>query len=237
MQLQTFSNETAFTNAFIGAIRAVCKNASTVRIALSGGSTPKPLYQALSKAQDIPFEKIEFFIVDERYVPANHPDSNQKMVREILIDPLKTKVKAFHFFKTDLPLEEAVKDYEKTLQPIALSKEGFDLVVLGIGPDGHTASLFPNSGALQETSRLVAHTQTEQFAIKDRLTITFPLILKSKQLLVLLKGSEKRTILEAIQKPSTTITTLPAKKLLEHSNLSAFLLVDAVGLEPTTLSV
>lgn len=181
-------------------------NKKAYHIALSGGSTPVPIYKALATLA-LPFDKTHFYQTDERFVPATHKDSNQKMQKNIFSE------KFFHAFNVSLPITKSLKDYSEILP----SK--FDLTILGIGPDGHVASLFPHSKALRSKAK-TAHATTDQFAIKDRLTLTFPPIIASKKILVLLKGPEKLAILEQIKNPSTlTIQNFPAKKILAHPNL------------------
>lgn len=185
-------------------------NKKNYHIALSGGSTPIPIYKALATLA-LPFEKTHFYQTDERFVPVTHKDSNQKMIKSFL-------KKNFHTFDVSLPITKSLKAYSEILP----SK--FDLTILGIGPDGHIASLFPSSKALTSKAN-VAHTTTNQFAIKDRLTLTFPPILSSKKILVLLKSPEKLAILEHLKNPSAlTIQNFPAKKLLAHPNLEVLYL-------------
>lgn len=181
-------------------------NKKAYYIALSGGSTPIPIYKALATLA-LPFDKTHFYQTDERLVPATHKDSNQKMQKNIF------REKLLHAFNTKLPIIESLKEYNKNLPG------QFDLTILGIGPDGHIASLFPHTKALTSKAK-TAHSTTNQFAIKDRLTLTFPPIIGSKKILVLLKGPEKLAILEQIKNPSAlTIQNFPAKKILSHHNL------------------
>jgi len=134
-------------------------------------------------------QTVEFFQVDERYVPQGDVNSNFNLIIQSGLPPL---ARAFHHFDTSISIAESLRKYEIELP------EYFDLVVLGIGEDGHIASLFPHDPALHEKIRLVAHTTTDVFAVKDRLTITLPLILSSKKILVLLKGAEKKKVLDEI---------------------------------------
>lgn len=192
-------------------------------LALSGGSTPMPVYEAVATRGNIQSHSIEVYQVDERFVPADHPDSNQQLITKHLILPdTKPMFCSFTPFRTDLSLEEAVKKYEKALSWIKPTVGGFALTVLGLGPDGHTASLFPHSPALKETKQLVAHTTTDQFPVHDRLTLTFPAIMASKSLLLLIKGKEKKPILDDLLHSSKMVDELPAKKLLEHPNLTIY---------------
>lgn len=221
MKLKTFQREEDFVVETVNFIKNLCTNNSTdqtIKIALSGGNTPKPVYQALAKA-NLPFDSIEFFQVDERYVPEDHTDSNCRMIYGNLIK--NTNPHKFHYFQTSLPIEKALQKYQEEITNIQ-----FDLTILGIGPDGHTASLFPNSNALNETASPVAHTQTNEFAVKDRLTLTFPKILESKKLLVLLKGKEKEILIDNLQNPSTNFKDFPAKKLTDHKDLTINLLAN-----------
>lgn len=176
------------------------------KIALSGGKTPVPIYKALGeKFQQKSFNGIEFFEVDERYVSVENSESNYKIITENLKQPV-------HHFDTTIPIEKALEKYKEELP-----KDNFDLIILGIGPDGHIASLFPHTAALN-TNEPVAHTQTDEFAVHDRLTLTFTEIMKAKNLLVLLNG--KPEILKELQHPSKTTEEFPANKLLEHRNLT-----------------
>lgn len=204
MELKTFTNEDEFIKEAVAFIKNSCEE-KNCKIALSGGSTPKAVYEALSRSK---LDKFEFYQVDERFVPENHPNSNYKMLKESI-------KKEIHHFDTSLPAQESLKKYSKELP-----KTPFDLCILGIGTDGHTASLFPNSQALNEEKSAVAHTRKHEFTIDDRLTLTFPAIMTSKKLLVLLKGKEKQETLNRIQDPQSTIKEFPAKRLLEHPDLT-----------------
>lgn len=224
---KNFSTPKAFIQTSVDFIKNIChKKSGPVTIALSGGSTPAPIYQALARDRDIPFERIEFFQVDERCVARNQAESNYKLITENLFSVIeKNHVRGlnllpFQPFDTTLSIPEALKRYEEILQQKV--PNGFDIIILGLGPDGHTASLFPHSPVLHEKNRLVAHTTTDQFAVRDRLTITFPLILQSKNILILVKGLEKKSIVEKLTNQSTTVDELPAQVLSKHRHSTIY---------------
>lgn len=220
MKISNFHTEKDFINQTVSFILSLRPKT----LALSGGNTPEPIYtKVASSSRDEPdnnklfLQNTAFYQVDERYVPANHPDSNQRMIRKTLFKNIKNPTN-FHYFDTTLPINDLLKKYEKAL-PVR-----FDLCILGIGHDGHIASLFPDSQALK-TAGKAAHTscgRSEQlFSFQthnDRLTITLPQILASKTILVLLK--DKPEILTQLQNPTKTPSKFPALYLLKHPNLT-----------------
>ncbi len=220
MNLHTFTDSEEFIKKSTDFIAHVCNETSEiVRISLSGGSTPAPILKALSKRNNIEFDQVEFYQVDERYVPKDHANSNYRMIYLSLIQHLEKKLKAFYYFDTSLSIEECIREYEKNL-----NSKVFDLTVLGMGTDGHIASLFPHSEALGEEKKLVIHTTTQEHAVHDRLSITMPVILASKKILLLLKGENKKKILDDLIHSTNTIDELPAKALLSHRNLTIYFL-------------
>lgn len=222
MNIRHFNSEAEYLKQALQFISDICqKNKKTISIALSGGSTPLPLYKALAKDHAIPFDRIELFQVDERYVSKNHPDSNRKMIEEYLISKIHEKLKGWNFFDTSFPIEQALQRYDKILNKKI--EQGFNLIILGIGNDGHIASIFPNTKFILEQKN-VTHTHTEIFTIRDRLTITLPMILKSEQIIVLLRGKEKLTVIEELKTGTKTPDEFPTKFLLKHPHLDIFFL-------------
>jgi 6-phosphogluconolactonase len=210
--IKKFSSESEFIETVASEIRAsILKKTSEgkiFRLALSGGSTPGPIYRRLAE-QDIPWDQVEVYLVDERYVPLDHPHSNYHMIRETLLDHVNPKKVVY--FDTSLPIEDSLKKYESRLDPS--QNDFFDLVLLGVGTDGHTASLFPNSPALEEKERWVAHATTDQFDVRDRLTLTFPALESSYEQFFLVKN--KMEILERIKSQDQT---LPATRIAQKPN-------------------
>jgi len=167
-------------------------------IALSGGSTPKPLYEALS-GQSLPWSKIHIFWGDERYVPATHPDSNQLMARQAWTNKIEipdANVHPMHTTGGD-PQQDAVQ-HEAELRQFFQMDEGFptfDLILLGMGDDGHTASLFPQTEALTVSDRLITVGNKDG---QPRLTFTVPLINQARCVMFVVAGSNKRPALKQI---------------------------------------
>lgn len=197
MNVETFKTSKSFINETINFILSL----SPETIALSGGSTPEPIYKILAKT-DLA-KTAEFFQVDERYTPETHKSSNKKMIKKTL------NPSHFQAFDTTAPIENSIKKYAKLLP------KKFDLTILGIGEDGHIASIFPSTKITTKSKTL--HTQTNNFKIKDRLTISLSQILASKNILVLIKNKPK--VIFQLQNPTLTPKQFPALKLLKHKNL------------------
>lgn len=165
-------------------------------IALAGGNTPKPLYEALAK-ENLPWDKIQVFWGDERYVPNEHPDSNQRMARLSWLDLVEIPSANIHPIPTNSnsPSEDAQK-YEQELKAFfQVNLPSFDLILLGMGDDGHTASLFPYTSALNENDKLVT---VGNKGSDPRITLTYPIINESKCVMFLVTGKNKQTALSHI---------------------------------------
>ncbi|MBI4563496.1 MAG: 6-phosphogluconolactonase [Planctomycetes bacterium] len=165
------------------------------RIALSGGTTPRPLYSLLAQEpyrSAMDWSRVDLFWVDERAVPPDHPDSNFRAARELLIDPLGLPQDRIHRMPADCPdLDAAARAYESELaRAFETSPPSFDLVVLGIGADGHIASLFPGSETLNETRRGVVAAEAP-VEPRGRLTLTPPVLRRAVRILVLVSGAAK----------------------------------------------
>ena len=169
------------------------------RIAISGGSTPKAAFQLLADPNQpwrsrMPWEKLGLFWVDERTVPPDHPDSNYRMTREAMLDHVPVNWDQVHRMEGELDPEVAASRYESGLRD-TFRLEGaeaprFDLVSLGMGPDGHTASLFPNTEAIHEMSRLVTSNNVPQLNTR-RITLTWPVINHARSVFFLISGADK----------------------------------------------
>lgn len=158
-------------------------------VALSGGSTPKAIYQSLSQKKEIDWEKVWLFWGDERAVPPDHPDSNYKMAMDAGFKDLPIPKSQIFRMVAEKEIEKNAKDYEEKIQK-HLGKHLFDLVMLGMGEDGHTASLFPQTKALEETTKLVTFNKVEKKGL--RMTLTFPCINQSYKSVFYVAGSSKK---------------------------------------------
>jgi 6-phosphogluconolactonase len=180
-------------------------NKGRIAVCLAGGSSPKQLYQLLATAswsKRIPWNRVHWFIGDERFVPNDHPLNNMRLAREIFLDRL-APASHVHPIPTDAANpDESAHRYAETLQSfhggphLDPARPLFDVVLMGVGPDGHTASLFPNDPALLEAKRWavgVAKAPVEPFV--PRVTLTFPVLSSCREMLFEVAGKEKHAIL------------------------------------------
>lgn len=191
METHILQNETAWLQAMVERWKevggAALAERGSFKVSLSGGTTPDVLYKKLASI-DWPWSSTVFFIGDERWVPLDHSDSNYRMIYEsfyphrIRLERWKTEM--------DKPLNTAL-DYEKRIRQELSAPPRFDLVLLGIGDDGHTASLFPNTDALNEEKKLTVENRVPQLGT-FRLTMTYPLLREAREIWFIAKGIKKR---------------------------------------------
>ena len=186
-------------------------------IALAGGSTPKSLYNLLATnaRTTLPWDRMFFFFGDERHVPPNDPDSNYRMADESMLS--KSPVAAANVFRipAENPDAGAVAEaYEETLKKFFSLQPGqfprFDLILLGMGPDGHTASLFPGTAALQEKRRLVVANWVEKLNT-HRITLTLPVLNAARCVAFLVSGTDKATVLRTVLEEDAPPEQYPSK--------------------------
>jgi 6-phosphogluconolactonase len=214
---------------FVSQANAAVQSSGRFTVALSGGSTPRSLYSLLATRPSLPWDKIYFFFGDERHVPPDDPESNYRMVRESLLS--KTPVPAENVFR--VPAENpdasrAAEAYEQTLRKFFSPPPGqfprFDLVLLGMGPDGHTASLFPGIPALKEKSRWVVADWVEKFKT-DRITLTLPVLNNAAVVMFLVSGQDKASVLKEVLKGKQPGEFFPSK-LIKPSHGDLIWMVD-----------
>jgi 6-phosphogluconolactonase len=203
-------------------------------LCLSGGSTPRRLYEVLAEhpfRNRMPWDRVHWFWGDERFVPWDHPDSNYGMVQKALLAKAPIPAENVHGIETKGTPAGAARGYERTLKSFygagALDPERqlFDVLLLGLGPDGHTASLFPGTSVLEERERWVA----EVVGVKQeaRITLTYPVLDSSRHAAFLVSGADKCGILSRVLAGDTA---LPAARVHPAGSLSWF--VDAAARSP-----
>ena len=186
--------------------------AAPFRLCLAGGSTPKATYRHLGRRNDLPWDCVEIFFGDERFVPPDHPDSNYRMAKENLLSGVQPR--ALLAMPTDGAPENCAEAYEEELRQqygasiLDPAVPLFDLMLLGLGADGHTASLIPGQPVLEEMKRWVAAVPKGRDEV--RLTLTYPALQSSRLTVFLVAGADKA---EAVAKVRAGDAALPAGRL------------------------
>lgn len=201
-------------------IQAAIAERGLCTIALAGGSTPKPIYEAIA-ACDLPWEQIHVFWGDERYVPPDDPDSNQRMARLAWLDQVKIPPANIHPMPTNAgtPAIDALThetELQKFFKVSGVEFPAFDIILLGIGDDGHTASLFPGTEALQVRDRLVTVGNKDG---QPRITFTVPLINHARSVIFIVAGASKKPALAQIFAPVCDAIAYPARLIQPNGEL------------------
>ncbi|MGA7934095.1 MAG: 6-phosphogluconolactonase [Kovacikia sp.] len=201
-------------------IQAAIAERGQCTIALAGGNTPKPLYEKIA-SQNLPWRGVHVFWGDERYVPPDHPDSNQGMARHAWLDKVAIPTVNIHPMPTDeAEPQAAANKHETELQEFFQLQPGefpaIDIILLGIGDDGHTASLFPHTEALQVNDRLITVGNKDG---QPRLTFTARLINHAHAVIFMVAGAGKRQALDQIFAPVADETTYPARLIQPQGEL------------------
>jgi len=233
----------AAAELFSSTAAAAVASRGVARIAISGGSTPKAMFALLADPAKpylaaTPWAKIELFWVDERCVPPTDADSNYRMTNEAMLSHVPLPASQIHRMEGELDPEEAAARYESAIRN-TLRLEGaelptFDLIALGMGDDGHTASLFPHTQGLHELGRIAIANHVPQ---KDtwRLTLTLPVINQARNVIFLIQGADKAAVLKRVLLGPYEPETLPSQ-LIRPANGKLTILLDkaaAAELPPT----
>jgi len=203
MKVQSYPDLDALSRAAADELAAVARaKAGTCHVALSGGSTPRRMFEVLvARGRDaLPWDRVELWWGDERTVPPEDPDSNYGAAMRVLA-PLRLDPARIHRMEGERPPEAAAADYERALVEALGAPPVLDLVLLGLGPDGHTASLFPGSPAVAETQRWVVANPVDSPVAKGkttRLTLTAPAINAARRICFLVAGADKATVLRDV---------------------------------------
>jgi 6-phosphogluconolactonase len=222
---------------FVDGIRAAVGSRGKARIAISGGHTPKDALALLADPgaqyrEQIPWDKLELYWVDERCVPPDHPDSNYRMTREALLDKVPLSETQIFRIHGELDPEEAAAKYEFDIRQ-SFRLEGaeiptFDMVALGMGPDGHTASLFPHTAGLHELMRIAIANHVPQQKETWRVTLTWPVINRGRDVFFLIEGADKVVALSQVFIGPYDSESFPSQ-LIKPANLRITLLLDAAA--------
>ena len=235
-ELRRFDGLDALSRAAADDLAAIVRDAVTARgiahVAVSGGSTPKKLFRLLAAmgSDALPWDRIHLWWGDERTVAPDHPDSNYRMTREALLDPLALDPSRIHRIRSDASDHEATaRDYECELIAALGTPPTFDYVMLGMGPDGHTASLFPGSPALAETARWVVANPVNSPLTKGattRITLTAPALNAGRNIRFLVGGADKAEPLAQVLEGARDTRTYPSQLIAPSRGGSLVWFVD-----------
>ena len=200
-------------------------------VSLSGGSTPKKLFQLLTSdvfRSQIEWQKIHFFFGDERNVPITSDESNYRMVNENLFAKVNISSENIHRFMTENGDSETVaimmeEEIQRFFKLKASEFPHFDLIFLGMGADGHTASLFPETSALKEVKRIVVENYVEKFET-FRLTFTYPTINNAKNIIFLIAGEDKSEALHEVLEGTPNSNKFPSQGIAPKDGNLLFLI-------------
>ena len=215
----------------------ICSEAIRARgqasVALSGGSTPKSLFELMATpewSRKVDWSKTHLFWGDERAVPANDPQSNYRMAKEAMISKLSIPEANVHPVQTELGPQKAAEAYEKTLRQFFPGDAWpqIDFNLLGLGENGHTASLFPHTKLLHENKRWVAAECIEEVHM-DRITMTAPAINHSRQIVFFISGASKADVVKEVKEGPRDPERLPAQLIKPEGGSLLWLLDKDAG--------
>jgi 6-phosphogluconolactonase len=219
---------TRAADGFESACDAAVGERGRFAVALSGGKTPRAMLETLGR-RTLDWSRIHFFWSDERCVGPEDPNSNYGMARAALLDRAEVPVSNVHRMKGELDPQEGARDYAEQLRIFFSTPPIFDLVYLGLGPDGHTASLFPGTTALHVADKpCVANRVDGPVASPWRLTLTYPAINAARRVRFLVEGAEKADILKQVVESPRDIERYPAQGVAP-ANGDLVWLVDAAA--------
>ena len=218
MQVEILANPEAVAKRAASIVAGYAREAVAARghfnVAFSGGHAPWIMLRDLAD-EDVPWDKVQVFQIDERVAPAGDPDRNLTHLRESLLERAPLRPDHIHAMPVELPeLEGVAAQYEQTLSEFCGSPAVLDLAHLGLGPDGHTASLVPGDAVLNVTDRDVA--LTGMYMGRRRMTLTYPMLNRSRKILWLVTGADK---VDALKKLRAGDTSVPAGRIAQGNAL------------------
>ena len=218
-------------NYFVQTVKTAIKEKNECTVVLSGGNSPKNLYELLASpdySKQIDWDKIYFFFGDERYVPFTSPDNNGNMVKKTLFEPLRIADANIFYINTAAPPDESAKKYaQRILSHFKNKPVRFDLILLGLGDNGHTASLFPHTPVLKEKKSLVKAVYLEDTS-SYRITVTAAVINEANNIAFLVYGRTKANAVYEVLEGKKDFETYPAQLIIpEEGKVHWFLDGDA----------
>ncbi|MBI4082864.1 MAG: 6-phosphogluconolactonase [Candidatus Lambdaproteobacteria bacterium] len=229
LRLEVAPDPEQAARAALALLRAACAEAIAARgralVSLAGGSTPKLVYRQWAQATDQDWPRIHLLYGDERCVPPDHADSNHRMVQESLLDGLPAPPQVHRMRGEDADPEVAAADYGRLVRDLLGPEGRLDLALLGMGPDGHTASLFPGRPALAEAKHRCVATLAPDGRTR-RLTLTIPVFKAARQVVFLVTGAEKAATLRDVLEGPLDSQRLPAQTLLRDPAANVVLVMD-----------
>ena len=218
-RLEVLADSAALSQRAAEVVRQSVDEAASSRgratLALAGGSTPRELYHLLAAGPALPWERVHFFFGDERHVPPDDPASNYRMAREALFEVAPIPAQNIHRVRAELPrASDAAEQYEQQLRAFFGAADGaparLDLILLGLGTDGHTASLFPGAPAIHEQTRWVMAQPPEKGGVA-RITFTPVLLNAAREVAFVVCGAEKAEALRGVLSGEQSVDELPAR--------------------------
>lgn len=193
-----------------------------ITFTLAGGSTPKGLYARLAETNMLPWNRVHLLWGDERVVAPDSIDSNYRMTQESLLSAIDIPGENVHRVRTELGAERAASDYEATIRSLCADRSPMlDIVLLGVGPDGHTASLFPGQPQTEERERLVVATpEASREPRVRRVSMTFRLLNDTSLVLFLVSGEEKTHVVRSLVGKDATAASYPASRIAPNGRLA-----------------
>jgi 6-phosphogluconolactonase len=193
-----------------------------VRLAFPGGRTPINFYRKLDQTAAMPWGDIEVYQTDERFVDSTSPESNYKLLKDSFQESFD-EWHRFIYFKTGLTLEKCLDFYFDEID--SLEAPYFDLTLLGVGEDGHVASLFPDGAYFGSKDKVIVTEAPAQYQTRERLSLTLQTILNSRKIVLMISGEDKEFIVSEMLKGEMSGTEFPVKFLMAHPELHIFFTV------------
>lgn len=227
MRTEIFDDSAQLAHGAADAIAELLSGPGAHSLGLAGGSTPKTTYEKLS-ARNVDWDEVHFWLGDERWVPPDSPECNARMAREHLTDHVGGTLHEVPYSE-DMTPQEAAAEYERTLRQVfGPTGRAPDVVLLGLGDDGHTASLFPDTEAIDEST----HDYVANFVPKAdmwRLTATTPLLQRARHLIFLVAGEAKAEATRLLIEPDAEDPRIPARRVAEGARDTTVLLDQAAA--------